>query len=655
MQQLLKNRFSLLYTYLMVSLVAYIILRGWFTLVSAQAEANIGLFEFFSALVIGVLYDVAFVLYVGIGIALLLCILPRRIFENRWARYGALTLYFGLLLALTFTLVAEVIYWDEFTTRFNFIAVDYLIYRHEVTNNIYESYAVLPLLLGVFLTSTAIFLISNHRIASALRYPMQIRQRSAHTASWLSLAALCFLLVGQAPRNSIENNFAKEIASNGPYQFFAAFRNNELDFDTFYAHSQDKEMSEMVRNIVQRPNSEFIGDTMFDITRLIDNPGEQKRLNVILVSEESLGASRLKRYGEKLPLTPFIDQWMTESMVFDQAYATGTRTTRGLEAITLSIPPTPGRSVVKRPDNGDMYSLGRVFKEQDYDVAYLYGGRGFFDNMNTFFSGNGYRIVDQTMFEESEIEFSNAWGVDDSSLFQKVIQQADENHEKEQPFFFHVMTVSNHQPFTYPDGKISLPSGIGRNGGIMYADYSLRKFVEAAKSKPWFDDTIFVMIADHTANSSGRIGLPIEKYHIPFLIYSPKHIEPQVIKKVVSQIDLAPTLLGLLNFDYTSGFFGENFLAPGYKERALIGNYQKLGLYEDGEVIVLSPQKRVERISNPMNDATIEDIKVGESQLAKKTLAYYQSANYILKNKLNRVSSHKSDIAMEMRKGGPKI
>ena len=80
-----------------------------------------------------------------------------------------------------------------------------------------------------------------------------------------------------------------------------------------------------------------------------------------------------------------MDELMLESIVFDKTYATGTRTTRGLEAITLSIPPTPRRSVVKRPDNSKIFTLGKVFKDKGYDIAYLYGGRGYFDNTNAFF------------------------------------------------------------------------------------------------------------------------------------------------------------------------------------------------------------------------------------------------------------------------------
>jgi membrane-anchored protein YejM (alkaline phosphatase superfamily) len=203
--------------------------------------------------------------------------------------------------------------------------------------------------------------------------------------------------------------------------------------------------------------------------------------------------------------------------------------------------------------------------------------------------------------------------------------------------FFHLMTVSNHRPYTYPNGKFDIPSGDGRNGAVRYSDYALQTFIENSKHKLWLNYTVFVVIADHAASSAGKIGLPIEKYHIPFLIYSPKHIKPQVVDKVVSQIDLAPTLLALLNLDYTSNFFGEDVLSSNYNPRALIGNYQKLGLFKDSELIILSPQKVIEQIRNPYGANKINTSARGASGNAGGgAVAYYQSANYFLKNHLNR-------------------
>ena len=178
--------------------------------------------------------------------------------------------------------------------------------------------------------------------------------------------------------------------------------------------------------------------------------GKERQLNVILISIESLSAEFLTRFGNREGITPFMDGLQKESLFFTQFFATGTRTDRGLEAITLSIPPTPGRSLVKRPDNEHIYNLGFEFKNRGYDVAFLYGGRGYFDNMNAFFSGNGYRIIDQTDLKSSEVTFKNAWGVSDEDLYRKTLREADAAYGRGSHFFYHVMTTSNHRPFHVP-------------------------------------------------------------------------------------------------------------------------------------------------------------------------------------------------------------
>jgi phosphoglycerol transferase MdoB-like AlkP superfamily enzyme len=443
---------------------------------------------------------------------------------------------------------------------------------------------------------------------------------------------LSYAGIGQMLRETPLNNFAKELASNGPYQFVAAFRNNTLDY-SLYRQGSDKDLSGILKIEVGKDPA---SGPLYDISKPITFNKAERRLNVVLVSVESLSAEYFGRFGSQKHITPFMDQWFKEGLLCTRFYATGTRTDRGLEAITLSVPPTPGRSIVKRPDNANYYSLGKVFKDRGYDVSFLYGGRGFFDNMSAFFSGNGYGIVDQTDFDNNEVTFQNAWGVCDEDLYRKAIRTANRSFQEKKPFFLHIMTTSNHRPYTYPDGKIDIPSGTNRSGAVKYTDYALRQLMTRAKAQPWFEDTVFVLVADHCANSAGKVGLPIKKYHIPFLVYAPKYIAPGEVGKIASQIDLAPTLLSLLDFGYESRFFGRDILSDDFIERSLIGNYQKLGLYKDNELVILSPGQKVERIVDPdHNDSRIEEVGAA-TELVTEAMSWYQGGDYILKHGLNR-------------------
>ncbi|MFZ2312289.1 MAG: LTA synthase family protein, partial [Methylobacter sp.] len=432
------------------------------------------------------------------------------------------------------------------------------------------------------------------------------------------------------------NTYLNELAANGPYQFFSAFRNNELDYRHFYKTGDDRQLSSVIKKQLGAESASNADEGLYNIKRMIKPAGEEKRLNVILITVESLSAEYLATFGNKENITPYMDEWFKQGLLFTNFYATGTRTIRGLESLTLSIPPTPGQAIVKRPDNGKLFSLGRVLQQKGYDTAFLYGGRGYFDNMNAFYSANGYRIVDQTDFTKDEMTFTNAWGVSDDIIFNRTVKEADKDYQNNKPFFFQIMTTTNHRPYTYPDGKIDLPSGSGREGAVKYTDYAIHEFIEQAKTKPWFNDTVFVMVADHCAGSARKIELPVDKYHIPLFIYSPKHV-PAVRNDIVSsQIDVAPTVLGLLNINYESQFYGRDIMQMHKDEgRALISNYQKLGLFKDNKLVYLSPQQKVDVVDDPLGAHRQLDMDAAAA-LVTENMAYYQSADYIWSHRLSR-------------------
>jgi phosphoglycerol transferase MdoB-like AlkP superfamily enzyme len=401
---------------------------------------------------------------------------------------------------------------------------------------------------------------------------------------------------------------------------------DELEFFQFYRTLDPGQVARVLRQDLNAAPEDYVGSDPVSILRRVRGGGPPRRLNVILVTIESLSARFLGRPGPGTSWTPNLDRLTAESLYFDQMYATGTRTVRGLEAVTLSIPPTPGRSIVKRigRETG-MWSLGQVLREQGYDTQFIYGGRGYFDNMTAFFSGNGYGVIDRSSVPDEEIGFSNAWGMSDEDLYQQVSKAADRAASIGRPFFFHVMTTSNHRPYTYPEGRIPIPSGHGRDGAVLYTDFAIGEFLEQAKSHPWFDDTLFVILADHCASSSGREDLPLEQYHIPMWLYSPRHVRPGRIDSLASQIDVAPTLLSLLNVDYLSMAFGVDLLSSEHPQRTLIGNYQYLGFYDGADLTILEPRRRIERfryVRGVPRSVPVLDDDPG----AQRVGAYYQVA-----------------------------
>jgi len=299
-----------------------------------------------------------------------------------------------------------------------------------------------------------------------------------------------------------------------------------------------------------------------------------------------------------------------------------------MEALTLSIPPTPGRSLVKRPANAGLFSLGSVLQAKGYDTTFLYGGYGYFDNMNTFFSGNGFSVVDRASVAAQDVTFANAWGACDQDLLRWSLRAADEEHARGKPFHLFVMTTSNHRPYTYPEGCVDLPSkASGRRGAVKYTDFAIGEFLDEAAARPWFENTVFVIVADHCAGSAGRTEIPLARYHIPLLIYAPGgQIEAGRNSTLMSQMDYAPTLLGLLNWEYASRFFGQDVtrIDPG-QGHALVGTYQLLGLLEGGNLTILEPKRRLSSQAVNMQTLSLTSQPIVEAAQLE-TIAFYQSA-----------------------------
>lgn len=586
----------------------------------------------------GALPDIG-VAFVGLKTFLFgfLLFLPKWRYQIRLILFSIAIFIFNLVLIQN--AISEYFFWNEFGVRYNFIAVDYLVYTNEVIKNIMESYPVIPLFSGVGLVT---FCITFYTVKKS-KYFLENLPTFLTKLKVIGIYFLLFLtaLVAIPKLEKLENAhnvFTNELQANGLYKFYLAFSNSELDYDTFYKKMEITSAFALLKNQISGIQSNT------SLHEIKATEAEIKK-NVVLITIESFSADFMKQYGNTQNITPFLDQLANESLLFTNLYAVGNRTVRGLESVSLCMPPTPGESVVKRKDNKNKFTTGFVFKDKGYQVKYFYGGDAYFDNMEDYFGGNGYDIVDKKTLKPEEISFSNVWGVCDEDMAKKAIKEMNKEAATGKLFFNHWMTVSNHRPFTYPDGKIDIDSHAKlREGGVKYTDYALAKFFEMAKKQTWFINTVFVIVADHCASSSGKTALPLDKYRIPAMIYAPGFIKPAICNKLVSQIDLLPTVFGLLNFSYQSKFYGQDVLQSEYKPRAFIATYQDLGLIKDGVLTIISPRqksKQFELTLLPKPDIGTDfqiyyDQKPMINQkkyLTEETVAYYQTASYLLKNK----------------------
>jgi len=643
--KIFNSRFSVLFSILSL----YILLSGVIRLVFliwSSKDLDFNLLNILRAFFTGFCFDFA----VG-TLFLLLYSVYLLLFPKRWvgSRFDKIFTYVYLgiiLLIIYFSLLAEIPFWDEFGVRFNFIAVDYLIYTYEVVSNINESYP-LPLIIFILVALIVLTFVVLHKRKIFQKTFSDKRPISKRLVffSVLVVPALALSLILKNKQADFTNNLVvNELGKNGTFSFFAAFKSNQLDYATFYPKMEDKEAYSVLKKHLLQENQTYVTSQWDDISRATKSENEQ-RPNVILIAIESFSGDFLKAFGNKDNLTPNYDRLTNESVFFTNLYATGTRTVRGMEALTLSVPPTPGNSIVRRPDNQNLFSVATIFKEKNYQPYFIYGGDGYFDNMNNFFGGQGFDIVDRNRgnplsdeiktqrfnIPDNEVSFENAWGICDEDLYKQSIKYADKSSKLNKPFFQFVMTTSNHKPYTFPTGKIDLPQG-DRNAAVKYTDYALGKFLADAKSKPWFKNTVFVIVADHCASSAGKWEINIDKHHIPAIIYNlPQKVEK--IDRLTSQIDLMPTLFGYLGWNYNTSLYGKdiNQTKPG-EERAFIGNYRTLGVLKGNIFTQIDDRKRVKQFTVKEDDKSLNEIKSKNQQLVSETISYYQTASERFKN-----------------------
>jgi phosphoglycerol transferase MdoB-like AlkP superfamily enzyme len=579
-------------------------------------------------LVVGSVFDLEVATLVALPFVCLVWLTPDTP-RSRWflapVAVTAAALAFCIFL---FVGAAELVFWNEFGTRFNFIAVDYLIYTSEVLGNIRESYPV-PLLLTALAAAAAVLIAVVIRPlwrATASAHTT-LRQRSVVCAAFAILAVASAVGLDDRLKGFTTHAASAQLASNGWFEFVHAFRHNEIDYAKFYRTLPRERAADLLRAKLEAAGAAgFVAEGALPIERAVTAVRPERRLNVVLISVESLSAEFMSAFGDAKGLTPRLDALAGQGMLFTHLYATGTRTVRGLEALTLSLPPTPGHSVVKRPNSDHLFSLGRVFAEKGYEPIYLYGGYSYFDNMRDFFAGNGYTVIDRSQLDGAEIHYENIWGVADEDLFTLSLRELDKRAAARRPFFAHIMTTSNHRPYTYPQGRIDLAPGSGREGAVKYTDWAIGDFIERARTKPWFDNTLFVIVADHCASSRGKTDLPVERFHIPLLIYAPRYVAPERIEQVASQIDVAPTLLSLLGFSYQSRFFGQDILNEGKRNpRALLANYQTVGYLQDGVLVELRPRGEYRIVDAASGQPRPLDAET--HPVLDQAVAYYQVAS----------------------------
>lgn len=583
---------------------------------------------------VGFLFDVYVALLLATPFALFLLLMPPRWLAARVTRAAVSIIFFVHLFALFYLGVAEIVFFEEFTTRFNFVAVDYLIYPKEVFVNIRDTYPVWWVLAADALLSGALFWSVRRFIGNALAQPAPWRLRLRVAGMYATALVLGVIGLNINRGQVSDNRVVNELAGNGVYSFLHAFITNEVKYDGLYAHIDNQRAFTRVRELVATDNARYLQPEAdaHSIDRAILASGSPRPMNVVLVLEESLGSMFVPSLHPEGPsVMQEFDRLARDGLFFTRIYATGNRTVRGIEATLTSLPPMPGRSVVKRDSGQGLFTLPSILKDKGYQTAFFYGGYSYFDNIKNFALANGFeRMVDQSIFKK--VTFTTIWGVCDEDLFDNALDEFDAMNAKGKPFFATVLTVSNHPPYTFPKGRIEEnPDHFQkRENAMRYADYAIGKFMRDARQHAFFDNTLFVFLGDHGARMYGKQEIPLESYEIPVLFYSPKLIaQGRRVDTLGSQMDVAPTILSMLQMSYRSRFFGRDLLhIPPERRWALMTHNRDIALLRGDKLSVLGVRGARELWHRDPKTGDLVRLPVSaDPELVEDTVAYYQSAS----------------------------
>jgi phosphoglycerol transferase MdoB-like AlkP superfamily enzyme len=299
--------------------------------------------------------------------------------------------------------------------------------------------------------------------------------------------------------------------------------------------------------------------------------GGLKKLNVFIIALESFSKEYIGAInGRKTGYTPFLDSLIGQSLTFVNAFSNGKTSIQGIPSIVASIPSWMNEPYITSIyGSNQISSLAVLLKQEGYTTSFFHGGTNGTMGFNAFSKLAGYDNYFGRTEYNNEKEYDGNWGIWDEEFLQYT---ANTINQQKQPFCATVFTLTSHHPYPVPDkykgkfkeGDLPIEHSIG------YSDYALRKFFETAKKMPWFNNTLFVLSADHTGISSddfysGKVG----NNAIPIIYYLPNSNLKRLDSTTTQQIDIVPSVLDYLNYPSPYFAFGKSVFDTTAQHHAL--------------------------------------------------------------------------------------
>ena len=439
------------------------------------------------------------------------------------------------------------------------------------------------------------------------------------TLSFLVLIALFLAIRGGwqlTPINQsmayFSNNIVLNHASvNTEWNLIQDVINNKFDNENPYKYYEKYEAKKIVSALFKKPSQSTV--------KVL----KSERPNIVLIVLESFTAELVGSLGGEQGVTPNIDNLAAEGILFEQVYAAAGRTDKGITATISGFPAQAIRSIIKQ--NAKHEKLPGIAQElafNSYSTSFYYGGESEFFNIKSYILSHGYKtLVDKHSFLSKDM--NSKWGTYDEKVFSKQMKDMD---TVKQPFFSTILTLTNHEPFELPV-KSHFPGDNVENkfrSTTFYTDSCLGAYLKEAKKKPWYKNTLFVILADHSHRLPANLAEhDPRRYRIPLLFFG-NMIKPEFrgtrISKTGNQTDLVATILNQLNIDPIRYKWSKDLLNPGTQSFSFFNWDNGFGFVTENQIISFDNvgKKIILRKNSP--NAKIDN------ELLKNGKAYMQEA-----------------------------